>query len=131
MVHVVLPVMLASILPFVVTGIAKVRGGFSKRDNHETRAWQAKLQGWQQRATWAQQNAFETLPIFIGAAILAYIAAPGSLVATVAAWSYPAFRIAYSYFYIKDMASARSLVWLLSMFATVALFIVALTGHTA
>ncbi len=121
MLHVVLPIVVASAIPFALTSAIKLRG-FSRRDNHQTRLWQAQLEGWQQRANWAQQNAFETLPIFIGAVILAHLFAPGSVVAAVAAWTYPVLRIAYSVLFVTDHARTRSVVWLVSMAAVLALF---------
>ena len=74
------------------------------------------------RSPWAQQNAFETLPIFIGAVILAHLFAPASVVAAVAAWTYPVLRIAYSVLYVTDRARTRSVAWLVSMAAVLALF---------
>ena len=127
MLHVVLPILVASVIPFALTSAIKLRG-FSREENHRTRLWQAQLQGWQQRANWAQQNAFETLPIFTGAVILAHLFAPGSVVAAIAAWIYPVLRIVYSVLYITDRARPRSVVWLVSLGAILALFGAALFG---
>jgi uncharacterized MAPEG superfamily protein len=126
-VHAPWVIIVASALPFILTGVVKSRG-FSLRDNREPRAWQARLEGWQQRGHWAAQNAFETLPIFIAAVLLAALAAPTSPVAPVAAWAYVGCRVAYSVAYLAGLASLRSLVWIASMAAVVALFGVALTA---
>jgi uncharacterized MAPEG superfamily protein len=118
-------ILVASVLPFVMAGVSKSRG-FTMRDNAQTRAWQAQVTGYQQRALWAMQNAFETLPIFIGAVILAAMAAPHSKIAPIAAWAYVGLRVVYSAAYVADKASLRSLVWVASMAAIVTLFGVAI-----
>jgi uncharacterized MAPEG superfamily protein len=120
-------ILVASVLPFVMAGVSKSRG-FTMRDNAQTRAWQAQLTGYQQRALWAMQNAFETLPIFIGAVILAAMAAPHSKIAPIAAWAYVGLRVVDSAAYVADKASLRSLVWVASMAAIVTLFGVAIAS---
>lgn len=91
--HLALPIAITSALPFLTTLIAKSRV-FSPAHNRRTRQWQGELTGWRQRAHWAHQNAFETLPIYCAAAILAHLAAPGSATAVAAVWAYPALRVA-------------------------------------
>ncbi len=118
-------ILVASVLPFVMAGVSKSKG-FTMRDNSQTRVWQAQLTGHRQRAVWAMQNAFETLPIFIGAVILAAMAAPHSKIAPIAAWTYVGLRIAYSAAYLADKASLRSLLWIASMAVIVTLFGVAI-----
>lgn len=125
MVHLVLPLMIAGAMPFILTLTAKA-GRFRARDNHETRAWQAQLTGWRQRAHWAHQNAFEAFPLFAAAAIVAHVAAPGSSTAAAAAWGFVAARVAYSACYIADLAALRSVVWFASLGCVVALFATAL-----
>jgi len=125
MVHLVVPLMIASLIPFMLTLASKV-GAFSPADNHETRKWQQGLSGWRQRAYWAHQNAFETLPIFFAAAIVAFMAGPPTTLVIALTWAYPALRIAYSACFVADLAEARSLVWMLSLAAILALFIAAL-----
>ncbi|MFO0744546.1 MAG: MAPEG family protein [Myxococcota bacterium] len=125
MVHLIFPLMLAGAMPYILTLIAKA-GAFSEKDNHETRNWQSRLTGWRQRAFWAHQNAFESYPLFAAAAICAHLARPGGLVTIAASWGFVALRIGYSYCYIKDLASLRSLVWFGAMACVVTLFIAAL-----
>lgn len=125
MIHVVLPLAFTALLPFLLTLAVKWRR-LSRRANHETRTWQAQLTGWRQRAHWAHQNAFETFPVFASAVILAWIREPGSAVAMVAAWAFLALRIAYSACYVADLASARTVVFLLSLADLLVLFAVAL-----
>lgn len=125
MLHVVLPIMLASVMAFLWTLMPKLRG-FSGRDNHATREWQSRLEGWKKRSTWAHQNALETLPIFIGAVICAHLGHPGSTLAAGLAYAYVGLRALYGYFYISDRAQLRSGTWGLSMAAIAALYVSAL-----
>ena len=126
MIHVVLPIVVAAVIPFSLSLAAKV-GRFSRRDNHAQREWQAQLEGWRKRAYWAQANALETLPLFIGAVICAHLGHPGGTVPAAFAWSYPALRIAYTACYLDDVARPRTVVWMLSMVAILALYIGAIT----
>jgi uncharacterized MAPEG superfamily protein len=119
--HVTLPLLLAGALPYLFTLIAKA-GAFSRRDNHSTRDWQAKLTGWRQRAHWAHQNSFEIFPLFAAAVIVAHLAAPGNDRATLAAWAFVASRVVYGVCYITDVAALRSLVWFVGVGCIVALF---------
>lgn len=127
MIHVVLPILFAGVMPILISGLSKV-GAFSRADNHNTREWQTKLQGWRKRAYWAHQNALETLPHFMAAVICAHLASPGNKVAAGLAWGYIGLRAVYAYFYINDRASLRSLAWLASMLAILGLFVVALSA---
>ena len=120
--HVVWPIFVAAILPFVFTGVAKL-GAFGRADNHQTRAWQATLTGYRQRAHWAHQNSFEALPIFAAAAILAGAHAPHDPALPYVCWGFIAARVGYGYLYITDRATARSVVWSLGMGACAYLFI--------
>lgn len=122
MLNVVLPIMLTALIPFSLSLAAKA-GHFSRRDNHAQREWQAQLTGWRKRAYWAQANALETLPLFIGAVICAHLAHPGQTLAALLAWSYPALRLAYTGLYLADAARPRSAVWMLSMAAILALYV--------
>jgi len=127
MFNVVVPILIAGILPFVFAGLAKSKG-FTRADNHATREWQNNLEGWRKRAYWAHQNAFETLPHFFAAVLCAYLAQPHSAIAAAFAWGYVAMRLVYSLCYITDRASLRSVAWMFSMVAIVGLFVTALTA---
>ena len=127
MLNVVLPILLAATLAFLLTLAPKLRG-FSRRDNHHTRDWQAKLEGWQKRSTWAHQNSLETLPLFVGAVICAHLGNPGSSIAAGLAYGYVGLRGLYAYFYISDRGNARSLAWMASMMVILALYVLALVG---
>lgn len=118
------PIAIAAVMPFVLTGIAKV-GAFSLEDNRHTRAWQAQLTGYRARAHAAHQNAFEAFPIFAAAAILAGLRAPTHAALPVLTWGFIAARVGYAYCYIADHARLRSTVWMLGLGLCGALFVLA------
>jgi uncharacterized MAPEG superfamily protein len=108
-------VLIVALLPMVCAGLAKfhrrdkpVGGGF---DNHNPRAWLAQQTGWRARATAAQANTFEAMPLFFvglvlalgGGAPLAWV--NGLCVAFVLC------RVAFIGLYLADLAHWRSVVW--------------------
>ena len=125
MIDVVLPIAVVGAMPYILTALSKSKG-FTSAENERTRAWQAELKGWRQRAYWAHQNAFEALPMFAAAAILAYLAKPESHLAAIAAWSFVGLRVAYAACYLANTGRLRSFVWLTSQAAVVVLLLVAL-----
>lgn len=125
--HVVVPIVIAATIPFLTTLSAKI-GKLSARDNLAPRAWQANLDGWRQRATWAHANAFETFPMFAVAVVLAHLGAPGNQLAIIAAYAYPALRVLYVAAFLANQGALRSTLWFVSMGATITLFAIALTG---
>jgi len=126
MIHVVLPILVVGVMPYVLTGISKSKG-FGQKENEHTRQWQASLTGWQQRAYWAHQNAFEALPLFAALVLAAYIVKPTSPILAIAAWTFVGLRIAHAACYLADMGRLRSTVWLLSQGVLVAPLLVALS----
>jgi uncharacterized MAPEG superfamily protein len=125
-VHAALPIVVTGVMPFMLTGLSKSKG-FGSKENERTRAWQAELTGWRQRAYWAHQNAFEALPLFAAMTILAYITHPASLVAAAAAWAFVGLRVAYAACYLADTGRLRSIVWFMTQLAVLALLLVSLS----
>lgn len=123
--HLILPMMLTATIPFVLTLAAKV-GVFGRRDNHETRKWQAAQTGWRQRAVWAHQNAFESMPMFFAAALVLHLGGPVGTSGILLTWAYPLTRIAYSACYLADVARLRTSVFFASMGVVIAMFVSAL-----
>ena len=68
-------VLIAAYLPIAWTGMAKFGAGGKDFDNAAPRAMLAKLDGWRQRANWAQLNGFEAFPPFAAAVIIAHLLA--------------------------------------------------------
>jgi uncharacterized MAPEG superfamily protein len=116
-------VLVAALLPFLFTGIAKFSGpGFN---NRRPRDFQAQLTGMRARAHWAHLNSLEAFPPFAAAVIIAHqLAAPqGSIDAL--AIGFIVARLAYGALYIADLQLLRSIVWTIGLGCVVALFVIA------
>jgi len=95
-------------------------GQFLIRD---PRAFLEKSSGLASRANAAQQNSFESLPLFIAAILMAeYMVVPQSVVMTFGV-AYLVFRVLYGICYLANWATLRSIVWLLSMLCPVTLLL--------
>jgi uncharacterized MAPEG superfamily protein len=112
--------MIATVLPIVCTGIAK--WGFEGFDNHRPREWLAKQSGWRARANAAQANSWEALAIFTAAVLTAHLVEAPQPRIDLLALVFTAARVAYIACYVADLASLRSLVWLVGLGASLALF---------
>lgn len=112
----------AGLLPIACAGLAKFGSGKRGFDNREPRTWLAKLSGWPARANAAQANSFEALPLFIAGVLAAQqMQAPQATVDGLAL-GFIAARLAYIGCYLGNQASLRSLVWLIGLACSVALF---------
>ena len=118
-------VLLALILPYVCTIIAKFSSGFTLRDNHDPRTFLAGLSGLPKRANAAQMNSFEILPAFIAAVVIADIVGnAGQKTQDVLAVLFITSRLLYIIFYLADWAALRSLVWFAGVGLIVGFFVV-------
>lgn len=119
----------AALLPIVCAGIAK-KSGFGKRrrdggyDNHDPRGWLAKQQGVSARANAAQANGFEALPLFIAGVLAAQQQGAAQGTVDALALAFVAARVVYIACYLADQEKARSLVWVLGLGLSIALFFV-------
>jgi uncharacterized MAPEG superfamily protein len=119
-------VLAACLLPILTIGIAKAtlarqsrkNGGY---DNHLPREWETKLAGWRARASAAQMNGFEALPLFIAGVVFAQMAGADQGRIDMLALSFVVIRIVYVLAYLKDWATARSLIWTAGLGVSVAL----------
>lgn len=103
----------AAFLPWLAAICAKAgAAGFT---NHEPRPWLASLSGWRSRANAAQANAFEALPFFYAAVLLALWSGADALRVQSLMIVWIALRVLYLLMYIMDKASLRSLVWFLAV----------------
>jgi len=115
-------VLVAGLMPYLFTGIAKSsRGGY---DNRAPREFLSTLEGWGQRANWAQINSFEAFPLFAAAVLAAQIRGAEQSVVDQLALGFIAARLAYGAFYVFDQATLRSLAWAVGIGCAVALFMV-------
>ncbi|MFN3736644.1 MAPEG family protein [Hydrogenophaga sp.] len=113
-------VLIAALLPIVCAGVAKWGAvGKSRReggyDNHNPRAWLAKQSDWRARANAAQANSFEAMPFFIGAVIIAHQLHAPQMRLDVLAFTWVVLRMLYILMYLADMATMRSVVWVLAL----------------
>ncbi|MCJ7555450.1 MAG: MAPEG family protein [Gammaproteobacteria bacterium] len=115
-------VLVAGIMPYLFTGIAKSsRPGYN---NRAPREFLSTLEGWGQRANWAQVNSFEAFPLFAVAVLAAQLRGAEQSVVDQLAMGFIAARLAYGAFYVFDRATLRSLAWTAGIGCAVALFIV-------
>ena len=117
-------VIAAILMPVMIAGLAKFTSGFKPKDNHNPREYLNKLTGWQQRANWAQQNTFESIPGFLAAVIIAHQMGGNQANIDMLAVSYIVIRIIYAALYIADIALLRTLAWVAGVACTIALFFV-------
>ena len=115
-------VLIAAFIPFVFAGMAKSQGRF---DNARPRAWLAGLEGWRQRAHWAQLNTFEAFPPFAAGVIIAEMTAASQPWVNAFAVAFVLLRLGYGFAYVADRPTLRSLVWTGAFACTVGLFLVA------
>lgn len=116
-------ILIACLLPYAFTMIAKKAAGFKARDNQNPREFLAKSTGLAARAHAVQQNSFESLPLFIAAVLMAeYMVVSQAIVMTLGI-AYIVLRIAYGICYLANWATLRSIIWLLSMLCPVCLLL--------
>jgi uncharacterized MAPEG superfamily protein len=110
-------VLFAALLPLGCAWLAKGssfgkprrEGGF---DNHEPRAWLARLTDWRARANAAQANSFE-------AVIIAHqLGAPQTRVDALAV-VFITLRIIYIAMYVAGLPTVRSGIWVLALAANI------------
>lgn len=121
-------VLIACALPYAFIVLAKsagarAQGGFN---NNAPRLWLTRLEGWPARAYWAHQNSWEALPVFLAGVFAATLAHVPQ--ATIDAWAvvFVIARVLYGACYIADLASLRSLVWLVGLASCLRLLIAAI-----
>ena len=119
-------VLVAAVMPIVCAGIAK-SGMFNKPrreggyDNDQPRAWLARQTDWRARANAAQANSFEALPFFIGAVIIAHQLGAPQLRVDVLAFLFVFMRVLYVMMYLANLASMRSIAWVLAFALNIAI----------
>lgn len=116
----------ASLLPWTVSIIAKVSGGFRIRNNAHPREFFQNATGMAARANAAQQNSYETLPIFLAAVLTAMLFFVPQSIINVLAWLYVLIRVGFCVAYITNLATFRSILWVLSMACCLMLFYLAI-----
>lgn len=120
-------VLIAAFMPVAFVGYAKFAGRrrMGPAENAFPREWLERTEGQQKRAYWAQLNSFEAFPPFAAGVIIAGLASASAVAMNVLAVLFIVVRIIYGVCYIKDLATARSVVWTLGALCVVGLFIAA------
>lgn len=116
-------ILLVAFLPLVWAGAAKAGGGVY--DNARPRLFLQNLTGWQQRADWAQSNAYENFPPFAAGVLVAHIAGSPQLTVDILAGTFLVARIVHGLAYITDKPTLRSSVWSVGFLSMVGLFLAA------
>ena len=116
--------LIAGVLPVVAAGLAKAGG--KEYDNHDPRAWMAKLTGRRARADAAQANSFEAFPFFAAGVLLALHAGVDAARVDALALVFVLARVLYIACYITDRARLRSMVWAVGYLCVLALYVLAL-----
>lgn len=114
-------VLVAALLPYVFTGLAKAGG--RRYNNYAPREFLEKQEGYRKRAHWVQLNSFEAFPAFAAAVIIAHLTGGEQGRIDMLAMAFIAIRILYGILYLSNQANLRSLVWMAGIGCTVALFI--------
>lgn len=116
----------ASLLPVVMAMLAKVFGGFHLADNSHPRDFLQHTTGSAARANAAQQNSYETLPVFLAAVLVAMLFFVPQLIINTLAWLYVLIRVGYCAAYVTNLATFRSILWVLSIACCLMLFYLAI-----
>ena len=115
--------LLAVLMPIVCAGVAKAGPG--RYDNRNPRDWQAKQQGYRARAYAAQQNSWEALAVYVAALVAGFIGnVPLETLGLISA-IFAVSRVAYLACYLADLATLRSLVWLVAFGSCICLILMA------
>lgn len=116
-------ILIACLLPYVFTIIAKAAGSFKGRDNQNPREFLAKTTGLAARANAVQQNSFESLPLFIAAILMAeYMVVPQGFTMMMGI-AYLVLRVIYGICYLLNLSTLRTIIWFMSMACPIFLLI--------
>lgn len=108
------------IVKIVVMQLIKKEGAY---DNNHPRLQQAQLTGIGARAVAAHQNGFESLAVFSTAALTAIATHHTGMTIQFLAIIYIISRAAYNILYLKNLASLRSLAWLVGLVCCLAILL--------
>lgn len=106
-------------LPFLAVGYGRFTVGY---DQAAPRTMLPKLPPYAQRATWAHENAFESIILYAPAALMAYITQQQSDLALGAAIAYLIARTLYPVAYIVNLPIGRSLMFAVANLSTLTLY---------
>lgn len=114
----------ACLQPYIWTAAAKILAGLNLQDNQNPREALAKATGAAARANAAQQNSFESLPLFIAAVLMAEYMVVAQALLVQLSLAYLLLRLVYGICYLANWSNLRSIIWLLSMACPITLLII-------
>lgn len=117
-------VLIAGLMPVLFAAAAKAGGRFTPANNRNPRDFLGTLEGWPQRANWAQQNSFEAFPLFAAAVLIAHMVQGPNAGADGLALGFIGLRLIYGLCYILDWSALRSLVWFGGIACVIGLFVI-------
>ncbi|ERN40336.1 putative membrane protein [Rubidibacter lacunae KORDI 51-2] len=115
-------------LPYGLVAFGRFQVGYDAR---APRTMFDKLPAYAQRATWAHQNGFESLTIYVPAALMAYVTHVDSSLAAIAAIGYLGARLLYPLGYVANLPILRSLAYAIGVTGIVVLFALSLQRAAA
>lgn len=118
-------VLVAGLLPYVFTVLAKAGPGYT---NRRPREYLEAVLGWRKRAHYVQVNSFEAFPFFAAGVIIAQRTFVHQTTLDILALVFILSRILYGVFYITDKPTPRSLVWFVGFCCCIGLFLVSARG---
>ena len=114
-------VLFMGLLPIVVGGVSKKLGG--RYDNNDPRGQALGYKGMAKRAYAAHQNSFEAFSLFAVAILVAEMKGAPRGTVDFLALAVVGLRLGYVAAYMADKSVVRSVVWVLALLATIAIFI--------
>ncbi|WOE30692.1 MULTISPECIES: MAPEG family protein [unclassified Acinetobacter] len=114
-------ILAACFLPYVFALIARIAAGFKIADNRNPREFLAKATGLAARANDVQKNSFEGLPLFIAAILMAEYMVVAQSWIMLFGIAYLVFRVLYGLCYLANLATLRSIMWILATLCPVSL----------
>ena len=107
------------LISIILIYIARFQAKLEIKDLAALRTMFDRYPAWGKRASWAQQNSFESFTIHAPAALLAVIASFNGqtlpVITLYAALAHPLFRVAYISAYVFNVPLARSVFWMLCL----------------
>ena len=120
---------LLAMLVLTIGAVAPAKfSGLKEYDNARPRDPAFYTEGFRQRALWAHQNCYESLPFFYAAVILAEMRGAPQVAVNALAVGVLVARVAYVAAYWADRSTVRSVVWAVALLLTLGIFIAPLWG---
>jgi uncharacterized MAPEG superfamily protein len=116
---------LTALLPYLLAPVSVYARAkqFGVVDNKNPRKQQAESIGLGARAVAAQKNAWEALPVFASAVLVAHLANADAGTTATLSMAFVAMRILHAIFYISDIDKMRSLSFLGAAICWIGIFV--------